>query len=75
LENTCIYGDVIKLNSKEVQCEEEQWTELDKDGFQRILVNKALKLVLEIEKFLAQERSCRFTKKSSIARDWFVDKI
>jgi hypothetical protein len=38
-------------------------------------VNKALKLVLKIEKFLAQERSCGFTKKSSIARDWFVNKI
>ena len=40
-----------------------------------MLVNKALKLVLKSEKVLVQERSCRFTKKSSIARDWFINKI
>jgi len=38
-------------------------------------VNKALKLVLKIEKFLAQDRSCRFMKKSSIARDSLINKI
>jgi hypothetical protein len=75
LENTCIYGDIIKLNPKEVQCEKQQWAELDKDRFwRRILVNKALKLVLKIERFLVQGRR-RFTKKSSIAMDWFINKI